>query len=208
MIYMYFSRLLKVLTEGGTSLLQDVISLTDGTVTSTSITVTGATLWKFVTRDNINTPLRALVLNGFLYVYGYTSDRKLPNKLYGIEIANTANIIEVDVSDFSAFYYPDYYAWYQRLNFRVTTSGGILVHDNYLINGNKTFGLAQTSDSLQYAYAYGDYGAISSSVFGINTSANSIAVCKLYLATKYNLPSTVNKNSSQSLRIEYTLQEI
>lgn len=198
----------RVPTTGGTTLLQDVINLSNGTVTSTSITVTGAALWNFVTRDSIGTPIRALVHNGYLYVYGYTSDQKQPNKLYGIELANTANIVEVDTSDFSQFYYSDYYAWYQKLNYRITALGGILVHDNYLINGNKTFGLNQKAQSLQTAYAYGNYGAISSPVFGIDTSANVLSVCKLYLATKYNLPSAVTKTSAQSMTVTYELTEV
>ena len=198
----------RVPTEGGTTLLQDVISLTDGTVTSTSITVTGVSLWAFrIYGGKLATPCKAIVHNGYLYVYGYTSSATSPDKLYKIEIATPANISEVDTSDFNTFYYPSS-TWLGVQNERVTTLGDLIIHDNFIINGDKTFGLNQKYLQYDYNIAYGNFGGISAPVFGINSSANTISVCKLYLATKYNLPSAVTKTSAQSMRVEYTLTEV
>lgn len=198
----------RVPTEGGTTLLQDVISLADGTVTSTSITVTGVSLWAFrIYGGALSTPCKALVHNGYLYVYGYTASATQPNKLYKIEIATPANISEVDTSDFNTFYYPSS-TWLGVQNERVTTLGDLIIHDNFIINGDKTFGLNQKYLQYDYNNAYGNYGGISSPVFGINSSANIISACKLYLATKYNLPSTVTKTSAQSMTVTYELTEV
>lgn len=199
----------RVPTAGGTTLLQDVINLADGTVTSTSITVTGAKLWKFKrNNDFMIVPSQALIHNGYLYVYGYTTEDRLPNKLYGIELATPANIVEVDTTDFNEFYDPSsFYSNAQLQARRITTSGGILVHNNYLINGNKTFKLYQSYLNRDEAVAYGNYGGISSPVFGIKQSCNAVAVCKLYLATKFNLDTPITKSSAQSMTISYELTE-
>lgn len=195
----------RVPTEGGTTLLQDVISLTDGTVTSTSITVTGASLWAFrIYGGALATPCRAIVHNGFVYVYGYTTSATQPNKLYKIEIATPANISEVDTSDFNTFYYPSS-TWLGIQNERVTTLGDLIVHDNFIINGNKTFGCNQKYLQYDYNKAFANYGGISAPVFGINQSTNAVAVCKLYLATKWNLPAPVTKTAAQSMTVSYEL---
>lgn len=199
-----------VLTEGGTTLYKDEISLADGTVTHSTITVTGAKLWQFTTRGSLGArdlacPTRAMVLDNHLYVYGYTTYNTVPTKIFIINLSNTADISEVDTSDFSNFNSDNNIT---SLTKRHAISGGIIVHDGFLINGDKTFGLASSTINYQYGIPYVSPNSISSAVIGINNPANTVSVCKLYLATKYNLPSTVNKNSSQSLRIEYTLQEV
>lgn len=198
----------RVPTEGGTTLLQDIISLSDGTVTSSSITVTGGSLWKFrIYGSAFETPCKAIVSNGFVYVYGYSGGATTPNKMYRIEISTPGNVSEVDTSDFSQFYYPSS-TWIGVQNERVTTLGDLVIHDNFIINDNKTFGLNQKYLQYNYNRAYANYGSISSPVFGINESANTISVCKLYLATKFNLDSPVTKNASQSMTVEYTLTEV
>lgn len=199
----------RVPTEGGTTLLQDVIKLSDGTVTSTSITVTGAKLWKFRrNNDYMIVPVPAIVFNGFLYVYGYTTEYRWANKLYGIELSTPANIVEVDTSDFYEFYYPsDFYSGLQLQTRRITTSGGLIVHNNFLINGNKTFKLYQSYLNRDEASAYGNYGSISSPVFGIKASQNTVSICKLFLGTKFNLDTPVTKSSAQSMTISYELTQ-
>lgn len=198
----------RVPTEGGTTLLQDVISLSDGSVTSTSITVTGATLWAFrIYGGFFDTPIKAIVNNGFLYVYGYTDNSTRPNKMYKIEISTPANISEVDTSAFNEFYYPSS-TWNGIQNERITTLGGLIIHDNFIINNDKTFGTNPKYLTYNNNIAFADYGSIISPCFGINVDYNIISVCKLYLATKYNLQAPVTKTSAQSLTVEYTLTEV
>ena len=198
----------RVPTEGGTTLLQDVIKLSDGTVTSTSITVTGASLWKFrIYGNSYDVPIKAIVYDGYLYVYGYSSGHATtPDKMYRIEISTPGNIAEVDTTDFNQFYYPSS-TWIGVQNERMTALGGLIIHDNFLINGNKTFGLNQKYLQYNYNKAFGNYGGISSPIFGINDSQNTVSVCKMALMTKFALDTPVTKNPSQSMTIEYTLTQ-
>lgn len=197
-------------TEGGTTLYKDEISLADGTVTHSTITVTGAKLWQFTTRGSLGArdlscPIRAMVLDNHLYVYGYTTYNTVPNKIFIINLSNTADISEVDTSDFSNFN-PD--SSITSLTKRHAISGGIIVHDGFLINGGKIFEIASSTINYQYGIPYVLPNSISSPVIGINNSVNTISVCKLYLATKFNLDTPVTKTSAQSMTVEYTLTEV
>ena len=196
-------------TEGGTTLYKDEISLADGTVTHSTITVTGAKLWQFITRGSLGArdlvcPTRAMVLDNHLYVYGYTTNNTAPNKIYSINLSNTADISEVDTSDFSNFN-PDNNI--TLLTKRHAISGGIIVHDGFLINGGKTFELVSSTINYQYGMPYVMPNSISSPAIGINNSQNTVSVCKMFLGTKFLLDTPVTKSSSQSMTIEYTLTQ-
>lgn len=199
--------------DNGSVLYRDDINLQTKEVTHSSITVTGANLWAFDVNSNKvydTRPTKAMVYNNHLYVYGYTSTYTNPNKLYIINLAETTDISEVDMTDF-----PNYqYAWrvdsfdaFQRTNEQFTTLGGIIVHRSFLINGDKLFvvsdGAVQASSSDTLAL-----GGISSPDISPTYTKNVISVCKLYLATKFNLPNAVTKTSAQSMRVEYSLQEV
>lgn len=197
-------------TRGGTTLYKDVISLTDGTVTHTSITVTGAQLWKFEGKSasyryGLTLPTKAMILNNYLYVYGYTTNYWVANKLYAINLANTADIVEVDVSDFSTF---ETEQGSIIPNERFAVLGGLIVHDSFVINGNKTFELNKKSYSYADGVNYANTNGISSPIYRSANTQNCISACKLYLGTKYNLPSSVTKTSAQSMTVEYTLTEV
>ena len=197
-------------TEGGTTLYKDVISLSDGTVTHSSITVTGANLWKFKYPAPLSgsyhlaIPVKAMIYNNCIYVYGYTDNAGLPNKMFRVNLANTADITSVDTSGYSAFHNAHSSG---RVSERFAMLGGIIVHDSFLINGEKTFELAQNSVGYSTYQNYAMPNSICSPVFGMDVSMNMISVSKLYLATKWNLESTVTKSSAQSMTIEYTLTE-
>ena len=85
--------------------------------------------------------------------------------------------------------------------------GEIIAHRSFLINGDKTF---QISDGVIQATKMDllPIDGISSPHVGLVDAVNSISVCKLYLATKWNLDSPVTKNASQSMTVEYTLTEV
>lgn len=198
-------------TEGGTTLYKDVISLSDGTVTHSSITVTGANLWKFKYPAPLSgslyfsVPVKAIVYDNHLYVFGYTDNGGYPNKIFRINLANTADITEVDTTGYNTFYNQNSTG---RISERFAQLGGIIVHDSFLINGEKTFELVQKTSS-PYAYSnYANENSVSSPVFGANINLNMISVNKLFLATKYSLPSSITKSSAQSMTVEYTLTEV
>lgn len=204
-----------VASEGGTTLYKDVISLSDGTVTHSTITVTGALLWKFTGQSNNtgfgNTPLtiptRAMVYNNHLFVYGNRgtgSYDQHPTKIFKINLANTADITEVDTTDAEQF---DGQSG-SRTNERFTNMGGIIVHNSFLINGDKVFPVEKQNVSIAAGHHLGNPDSISAPSFGIGSNLNMISICKLYLATKFNLDTPVTKTSAQSMTVEYTLTEV
>ena len=206
--------LFAVPTEGGNTLYRDNIDLNDGTVTHQDITITGAQLWKL--RMNEGSwyglgipPTPAMIFDNHLFLYGYDSNGSYyaPNLMYKLNLSDTTDVTQVDTSTYSSFCPPAN----ARANERFTVLGGLIVHDSFLVNGDKTFALAQTNigdatDVPLYNYIFHD--KISSPIFRLSVSSNMVSVCKLYLATKFNLPSAVTKTSAQSMTVEYTLTEV
>ena len=202
----------RVQSEGGTNLLQDVINLSTFAVTSTTITVTGARLWKHRTwqglsgsNQDITIPTQAIVYNGYLFVYAYStsSDNKRPDKMFKINLANTVDISEVTVPEGFIFTNTNGSTTAKRN----ASLGGIIVNDSFLINGDSVY--PTTFGSIGYSTNYCNaINNIVAPTIGINTSISVVSVCKLYLATKWNLPSAVTKTSAQSMTVEYTLTEV
>ena len=204
-----------VKTEDEDDLYKDTIDLDTGTVTHQDIEVTGAKLWKFRLWSSptgyvgdIPYPTKAMIYNGYLFLYGTAPtggyNVSHPRKIYKVNLSNTTDISEVNTTDFSTF---DVYEG-NGICDRYASLGGIIVHDNYLINGDKTFEtyIDWTPQTVNRNYA--NPTSISSPCFGIGASLNSVAVNKLYLATKWNLDSSVAKTSAMSMRIEYSLTEV
>ena len=199
-------------TQEGATLYRDDIDLDSGVVTHQTITVTGVSLWKFRVWSSptgytspLNVPVKAMIYNNHLFVYGTkpagSYNTPHPRSIYKINLANTSDITEVDTTDFDTF---------DRnggncITERFANAGGIIVHESFLINNDKTFELAR-NDASTKNYAIPDN--ISSPSFGIGTNLNMISACKLYLATKYNLPSSVTKTSAQSMTVTYELTEV
>lgn len=201
-------------TQGGTTLYRDDIDLDSGAVTHETITVTGATLWKFKVPNNYDAspwdvlvPVPAMIRDNRLFVYGYGSSYLRPNKLYGINLSNTSDIIEIDTDDY-VFYTGDGRV---VVSDRMAVLGGLIVHGSYIVNGNtvyKTAVDAPSTSNRARSYHYLLPNSISSPVFGNGLEVNMISACKLYLATKYNLPSSVTKTSAQSMTVTYELTEV
>lgn len=207
--------LFRVATEGGERLLIDTINLTSGTVTSSYVDISGAKLWKFHMKggigvDNLyfSVPTQAIINNGNLFVYAYTSEARTANKMFRVNLANPANQQEVDTSLFSDFVNISESSGYSRVGERFVSLGGVIAHDSFLVNGDKAFGVAPKTTSYATGANYTEKGEISSPVIGLNTSMNMVSVSKLYLATKWTLDSSVTKKASQSMTVEYTLTEV
>lgn len=203
-------------TEGGDDLYKDTIDLDSGNVVHDDLEVTDARLWQFYIPNNydssgwrLTTPTKAMIYNNHLFVYGYGTgarDNWHPNKMYSFDLSNSA-VSEVDTTSFSSFALQNS----DKISERWSMLGGIIIHNSFLINGDKTFG---TLDSGLSGYnpipsnVYGLHDKVSSPCFGIGKSLNSVAVNKLYLATKWNLDEAVSKTSAMSMRVEYTLTEV
>lgn len=203
-------------TSGGATLYKDEVNLAnwaDQTATHTSITLTGCKLWKLY---HINggwevglAPTPAMIYGNYLFLYGVSGNGYNPDILYKVNLTNN-DVDTVDSSLFSAYCPQDN----ARANERWCSLGGIIVHDSFLVNGDKTFPVSPASITggqsiplLNYAY----HNKIASPVFyntRQGTTYNMVSVCKLYLATKWNLQSAVTKTSAQSMTVEYTLTEV
>lgn len=204
----------------GETLYRDDIDLTTGAVTHSKITVTGAKLYKFKCKEEkwyptvdgttMSVPTQALIHDGYLYVYGCSDSthKVVADTMYKINLANTGDVSEVDTADMGVFTADDYYASWSKTLARHTTLGGLLVQDNFIINGDKVYQTATHTGYRTVNYNYSMPNKISSPVCGVNASMNAVSICKLYLATKYNLPSEIQKTASQSMTVEYTLTEI
>lgn len=203
-------------TEGGTTLYRDDINLTTGAVTHEAITVTGAQLWKFNLWQQYQStvyndrPTKAIVYNDHLFIYGYTSSEYTPNTMFIVNLAQPADIQQVDMSQAPEGYVFGYRSntnGYHRINERFATLGGIIVHRSFLINGDKLFTVSDGVIQATRADILASDG-ISAPHIGMTNDVNVISVCKLYLATKFNLPQPIQKTASQSMTVEYTLTEV
>ena len=215
-------------TNGGTTLYRDDISLADGTVTHSSITVTGAQLWKFRIKTSgftpypghgyhyMAVPTPAMICNGCIYLYGYATNDYCIDKMYKVNLSQTQDIDEVDVTTFrkadlttqQTFTARAHEEGWTMTTGRCAIIGDTIVTNSYIVTGDKVYATSQLTTDAYKNYNLSMLNSISSPAFGLGVSINKIAVCKLYLATKYNLPSAVTKTSAQSMRVEYTLTEV
>lgn len=199
-----------------TTLYKDVIDLTDGTVTHTDIT-SQAPLWGFhtSTRSGYSTgsdmavPTKAIIHNNYIYVYGseYIASKNGYHltKMYKINLADTTDQVEIDTSlvDF----------WFDGEDTSATgnlvaISGDLIVQQNYIVNADVLYPLTISRPSRYNLYDYAIQNANSSPTFSTSDTINTVYACKLYLATKFNLPSAVTKTSAQSMTVEYQLTEV
>lgn len=202
----------------GETLYRDDISLTDGTVTHSSMTVTGAKLWKFRTKlatwaadysaRHLLVPTPAIILDGYLYVYACSTYANVADKMFKINLSNSADIVEIDTTDAPLFTAEEWADEWTRTSLRTTVLGGMIVNNSFVVNGDKVYTLASSSTDYQRSQNYIFNDKIVSPTLGCNVDINTISACKLYLATKYNLPNSVTKSPAQSLTITYELTEV
>lgn len=199
------------------NLYRDDINLTDGTVTHQTITVTGVGLWDFraSTRtgygwgSDMVVPTKAIILGGYLYVYGveYVLSGYHPMKIYKINLSDTTDVVEIDTTLLTVD---------RRLDGEdssataclVVPVGNKIVHQCYIIDSDVYYPLSLSKPSRWNLYSYSIPGSVSAPGFSTSDSINTVYACKLYLATKFNLPSAVTKTSAQSMTVEYTLTEV
>lgn len=199
-----------VKTEGEDDLYRETIDLDTGNVVHDDLEVTGATLWRFRVRMinvvTLTVPTKAIIYNNNLFIYGYTDGVGMANKMYKFNLSNS-DVDAVDVSHFSTFTRATENSE-PLLQSRFSMLGGIIAHDNFLINGDKTFGTVTKGVGRFNSLNFGLPNGLSSPCFGVGEALNSVAVNKLYLATKWNLDSAVSKTNAMSMRVEYTLTEV
>lgn len=206
-------------TAQGSTLYRDDISLADGTVTHSSITVTGAKLWKFMTKQStwapgsgyginyLPVPTQAMIIDNHLFVYGAETYDNVADSMYSINLANTTDIAQVDNTDFPLFSAEDWADAWTMTNGKHTVLGGLIVNDSFIVNGNKVYPMVRSTTNYNVNRNYTFCDKVSSPVFGCNSSMNNVAVCKMFLGTKFLLDTPVTKSSAQSMTISYELTQ-
>lgn len=199
------------------TLYQDIISLSDGTVTHSSIPVTGATLWSFHTSTTsgwgrgaqLQMPVPAMIAGGYIYLWNDVQNGGNnyihPMEMVRLNLSTTSDIQTVDMTAVPGWPDGDNTGIF---NNRSTTIGDIIVHDSFIINSNKFYPLTWSKRYYQNSYVVTEKNKLCTATCGLNVTQNIVSVCKLYLATKYNLPAPVTKTNAQSMTVEYTLTEV
>ncbi len=196
-----------------TDLVIDTINLATGTATTTTQTInlTDYYLWSFRTfvtgsgYTNIRYPLQAIVIGNYLYVPICSETyRPDPDAYVRINLTNFTDIDDItnNTGESNLFYV---------LTGAIAVNGSKAISTNgYLIDGTNLYKLSAHGGRTNYNYTryYAGQGNIAL-YDGLNTDAlNRAIVSKLYLATKFNLPSAVTKTAAQSMTVTYTLREI
>lgn len=192
-----------------TTLTIDTVNLTAGTATSAtqSINLTDCYLWTyrtFVTGEGytgLRAPRQATIIGNYLYFPTCTgTSRPDPDGFVRINLTNFADVDEITINDDDV---------YQAATGGVSVVGSKAV----LLNGHIFDGttLYQTNGTdLVYSdarYYTGTGNIVAHGGFN-SGSLNRVVMNKLYLATKYNLQSSVTKTAAQSMTITYTLTEV
>lgn len=197
-------------SSDNTKLWFDKVSKTDMTVTSGSLTISGATLARTSSPDSTASGgtllFNAIVSNGSVYwVSG--SDAKT---FVRINISNSADITVLD-SDMTANVKPDMMP--------VVLGNALVIGRNFMINGTKVYPTAERTartltsgselrgsetmavyDSPVF-YQYGYYRH--NNTYEYLSSGGVMALP--YLATINNLETPVVKNNTRTMRVEYEL---
>lgn len=190
------------------SITHDAIDYINNTITSNTITLSGATVRLGSHEGPFLLPL--ILHNGYVYLpsnltnssaqYSWASDEAY-NKMYKVKLSNTADIQEVTVHNAPYVLSP------------TIVSGNIIVGDGYVIQNNNLYRTNTYNYTVarnnSYPHAVETRGLVTRVGAQRNANGNyGACVSKYYLGTKYNLSSAVQKTASQSMLITYTLQEV
>lgn len=195
-----------------TTLTIDTVNLTAGTATTSTQTInlTDCYLWTyrtFVTGSgytDLRIPRQAIVIGDYLYFPTCTQvSRPDPDGFVRINLTNFADVDEItNSSGVSNLYYAATSA--------VSVVGNkAVVVDGYMFDGTtlyKTYAQDETNYNLSCYYT-GTGNIVAYDGYSMG-ALNRVIMNKLYLATKFNLQSSVTKTAAQSMTITYTLTEV
>lgn len=194
----------------------DRISKDDLTVTQMDLSglggaalYTGSFSW-----TNLNRSIPAFAYDGH-YLYLPNSSA---NGFVGVNPNNAADILDIDGT--VSLYLSSYSSGSGSSCGRpVVISSGLVYGDNYLINGNKLYPkslitIPYSTDStprinyqnvIRDGASVWDYPAVYQ---GYNVRGQGAVLLEMFLSTINNLDSEVQKSSSQTMKVEYTLTEV
>jgi len=126
--------------------------------------------------------------------------RDVSPNITGYKKINITNQADQDFIPFSSVL--------QKFDFS-TKCGGLLITNGKVVNGSAGYSCSAVFPYIQSVRAFSQINKISSYVTPLYISGPRYIVAnKMVNTTKFNLPSSVQKTSSQSMTIEYTLTEV
>lgn len=207
-----------VATPSSSSFTIDKISKTDMTVTTSTLSPTGVSLFTGDLGINDIQPNRFMRVFAFDGTYLYYPNSSA-NKFYKINLTVPADVTEIpdtitinpamaDGNDGDQFASP------------IVISDGLILGDNYVINGNHAYQIAQTkqiggSGGYSAGTRYLDLVKMGAAVYGngicyySGQTAGQVNVFnQMVLSTINVLDDVINKTTSTTMKIEYTIMEV
>ncbi|MEE1163811.1 MAG: hypothetical protein UHU21_08960, partial [Lachnospiraceae bacterium] len=207
-----------VATPSSSSFTIDKISKSDMSVTTSTLSPTGVSLFTGALGTNNIQPNRFMRVFAFDGTYLYYPN-SAGNKFYKINIAVPADVTEISDTitinagevmgnDGEQFASP------------LVINDGLILGDNYIINGNHAYNIKQTRQiggggGYSASTRYVDLIKMGSAVYGngiclyYGQTAGQVNVLnQMVLSTINVLDDVVNKTTSTTMKIEYTISEV
>ena len=202
---------------GATTLQLETISKVDMTVTTSTLTFTGVSLYTGNLGGSKNKEMRVWAFDG-TYLYLPNGDG---NKFYGLNISNTSDVLEMtETITIHKGQFSENLSGGQQFMTPIALGEKFVIGDNYVLNNGHAYQTAQVTavlgntgyaqnnrwldairmGSATYGHAYTSYSS--------GTAGQGCILNSMMLTTINVLDSVVNKTSSTTMKIEYTLTEV
>ena len=174
------------------------------TSTNHDFTLSGASVGPYMNY----VPMPITVDNGYVYFTNMNNG----NNIWKVQLSNTANITALTMVGTNQLKWGS--------GFITNASHKVIAAKNYVINNDVVYqcnssntGISHQGDNgyyyvLPYMESKKGLVCLGGQFNYTGSSAFRTEISKLYLATKYNLASAVQKTASQSMIVTYTLQEV
>ena len=201
-----------------TKLVYDKISKTDMSVTNVEYTVTGLTLYT----GNMGSNARNFCMRTYAYdgTYLYMPNGS-GNKFVKLNLGNASDVAELpETLSINFGSYTDIGGNGDQFMAPIVISAGLIVGDNYVINYGHAYQTRQArqlggSSGNTYGGRFVDVIKVGAGTYGNawtnnnNAQAGQSAILNSMVLTTINvLDDVVNKTSSTTMKIEYTLTEV
>lgn len=202
-----------------TQLNVDKISKSDMSVTNTTLTFTGLTLYTTNFESSAkNFCMRIFAYDG-TYLYYPNGDG---NKFCKLNLSNVSDVAVIpETIGIHMGSKPTDHSNGEQFISPIVISAGLILGDNYVINDSHAYTIKQaqqigggtgSDNKTRFAdiikHGAGTYGMAFSSAYPSGSAGQSAVLNSMILTTINVLDSVVNKTSSTTMKIEYTLTEV
>lgn len=211
--YYYIAR-----ATSGTTLQVDRVSKTDMSVTQADCTFSGVTLWTGNFEGGKQNTLRMFAFDGTHLYY----PNGLGNGFLKLNLADNTDAtaldgeITIDKGQLSATTNTG-----EQFHNPVVISPGLILGDNYIINGSRAYQIARTKQigvsSTYLAFASwlwlvrqgaACYFNAKQTYYNSNASGQGAALISMFLSTINNLEAAVVKSTAQTMTLYYEISEV